>query len=167
MGNHGNPFVDSVAVPSGVDCHRGNGTTCLKDDGHLTNPLIVTAATDFIHRQAAAKERFFLYVPFHLIHAPNEVPGNFLSSYPPTEPSINITSSICEEGKPWSKYCANGEAQHCAHYIKLQKDGAHYCCERCRLRALGEWDNNPPPLSDDPVAHHAIRVDADGYSTGF
>lgn len=74
---------------------------------------------------------------------------------------------IGEEGKPWSKYCASGEAQHCAHYIKLQKDGAHFCCERCRLRALGEWDNNPPPLSDDPVAHHAIRVDADGYSTGF
>lgn len=73
---------------------------------------------------------------------------------------------IGEEGKPWSKYCANGEAQHCAHYIKLQKDGAHFCCERCRLRALGEWDNNPPPLSDEPVAHHAIRVDADGYSTG-
>ena len=73
---------------------------------------------------------------------------------------------VGEEGKPWSKYCANGEAQHCAHYIKLQKDGAHFCCERCRLRSLGEWDNNPPPLSDAPVAHHAIRVDADGYSTG-
>ena len=73
---------------------------------------------------------------------------------------------VGEEGKPWSKYCANGEAQHCAHYIKLQKDGAHFCCERCRLRSLGEWDNNPPPVSDEPVAHHAIRVDADGYSTG-
>ena len=73
---------------------------------------------------------------------------------------------VGEEGKPWSKYCANGEAQHCAHYIMLQKDGAHFCCERCPLRSLGEWDNNPPPVSDEPVAHHAIRVDADGYSTG-
>ena len=132
MGNHGNPFVDSVAVPSGVDCHRGNGTTCLKDDGHLTNPLIVTAATDFIHRQAAAKERFFLYVPFHLIHAPNEVPGNFLSSYPPTEPSINITSSICEEDKPWSS-CRTVLAMASAldtgvgEIVTALKDSGEYC----------------------------------------
>ena len=72
---------------------------------------------------------------------------------------------IGEKGKPWSRYCANGEAQHCAHYIKLQKDGAHFCCERCRLRSLGEWDNNPPPLSEEPVAHHTVRVEQGGLTS--
>lgn len=71
---------------------------------------------------------------------------------------------IGEEGMPWSRYCANAEAQHCAHYIQQQNDGAHFCCERCRLRALGEWDNNPPPELDEPVTHRSVRVEEDGFT---
>lgn len=50
--------------------------------------------------------------------------------------------TVGEEGKPWSRYCANPEAQHCAHFLRTQNAGAEYCCERCRLRALGEWDDH-------------------------
>ena len=53
---------------------------------------------------------------------------------------------VGEEGKPWSEYCANAEAQHCAYMVKLQMDVAPLCCERCRLRRLGDWDPDNPQL---------------------
>ena len=100
MGN-GASVYNGTSIQTGVDWHRGNGTTCLADDGKYTEPLIAASAVDFIQRQASAGLRFFLYLPFHLIHAPNQVPDRFLQMYPAVAPAPNITQRVCEQDKSW------------------------------------------------------------------
>ena len=72
---------------------------------------------------------------------------------------------VGEEGKPWSEYCANAEAQHCAYMVKLQMDVAPLCCERCRLRRLGDWDPNNPQLLGQGTQHVATAPEGFTYPT--
>ena len=44
----------------GLDWHRGNQTDCFADSGQYTAGLVEHEAVSFIHRMAAAKQKFFL-----------------------------------------------------------------------------------------------------------
>ena len=63
---------------AGVDWHRGNQTTDFSDAGKYCVDLIVPEALSFLKRmgEAASKQPYFLYLPFHLIHGPNQVPAS-------------------------------------------------------------------------------------------
>ena len=63
---------------SGVDWHRGNETTCYNDNGTYTAELIVPHVDAYLAQRAATPSQpFFLYLPWHLIHGPNQVPERF------------------------------------------------------------------------------------------
>lgn len=65
-----------------MDWHRGNESDCFADTGNYTAPLIVAEAQNFIARMAKKQQQFFLYLPFHLVHAPNEVDDIYRKRYP-------------------------------------------------------------------------------------
>ena len=68
---------------SGVDWHRGNETTCYNDNGTYTAELIVPHVDAyFAQRAATPSQPFFLYLPWHLIHGPNQVPDRFQARRP-------------------------------------------------------------------------------------
>ena len=71
---------------------------------------------------------------------------------------------VGDVGKPWTEYCEHGEAQHCAHMVQLKHDGAAMCCERCRLRRLGEWDNRP---RDDMTMEQVVQAQGRVYSDEY
>ena len=63
-------------MPAGMDWHRGNESSCYNDTGTYTAELIAPAAVDFLDRMAKTPDQpWFLYLPFHLIHGPNQVPS--------------------------------------------------------------------------------------------
>ena len=67
----------------GLDWHRGNETPCFNDTGTYTSELVTQTAVDFLNRKAADPSTpWFLYLPFHLLHEPNQVPDKFLALYP-------------------------------------------------------------------------------------
>ena len=77
----------------GVDWHRGNETVCFDDNGTFADDLLVTHTADFLYRMGRAQNNavqlgtaspppFFLYLPFHLMHGPNQVTDRFLRLYP-------------------------------------------------------------------------------------
>jgi len=61
----------------GFDWHE-NDSVC-RDKGYSTK-LIARAATKFIEEHAK-KRPFFLYVPFNAVHAPHQVPPEYLQQY--------------------------------------------------------------------------------------
>ena len=71
-----NGYVQGQRVSGGLDWNRGNCTPSPADDGNYTTPLIVDAASRFIAKHT--RRPFFLYLPFHLVHSPSEVPPRFL-----------------------------------------------------------------------------------------
>ena len=79
----------------GLDWNRGNLTPCTADNGTYTEPLIVAEATAFLQRQAVSKQPFLLYLPFHLVHSPNQVPDSWLERYPTAPPPANVTQRVC------------------------------------------------------------------------
>jgi arylsulfatase A-like enzyme len=81
----------------GTDWHRGNETTCFSDSGNYTAELIVPEATEFLHRMKGEKP-FFLYLPFHLIHAPNQVPQRYEDLYDAAYPGLVAARSAESQG---------------------------------------------------------------------
>jgi arylsulfatase A-like enzyme len=58
----------------GVDWHRGNETACFSDNGTYVTELLVPEAVAYLEKRAKTpKDPFFLWLPFHLIHGPNQV----------------------------------------------------------------------------------------------
>ena len=100
QGNSGS-YYKGQEIHSGLDWVRGNLTSCNVDSGTFTDPLIVSAARDFIERQVQLEKHFLLYLPFHLVHGPNEVPDQWLEQFPAKAPSANITRRTCTPGKAW------------------------------------------------------------------
>ncbi len=62
----------------GLDWHR-NDQVC-HDEGYSTH-LIANEAVDVINR-FSGKQPFLLYVPFNAVHAPHQVPEQYLESFP-------------------------------------------------------------------------------------
>jgi len=84
----------------GLDWHRGNETSWFEDTGNYTAELIVPEVIKFFKQMAAKDEPFFLYLPFHLIHGPNEVPSQYTDLYPVLDPNATSESlgycGVCE-----------------------------------------------------------------------
>ena len=92
-------------TPKGVDWHRGNESTCYSDDGNYTSTLIVPEAIGFIQRmdrvqqqQTQAQKPYFLYLPFHLIHGPNQVPQKYEDLYDAARPGLDPEMSAESQG---------------------------------------------------------------------
>jgi hypothetical protein len=102
MGNGGDYCCGGHRLNAGLDWNRGNLTPCPSDDGKYTAPLIEAQASDFIRRQTAARRKFFLYLPFHLVHEPNQVPDDWLRRYPATRPADSIVNRTCDVDAQWS-----------------------------------------------------------------
>jgi arylsulfatase A-like enzyme len=82
-------------MPNGIDWHRGNETACFDDAGNYTTELVVREAIGYLKRKADTPATpFFLYLPFHLIHAPNQVPTKYLDLYP----KLNLSASAKSQG---------------------------------------------------------------------
>ena len=82
----------------GVDWHRGNETTCYSDSGNYTSTLIVPEATGFIKRMERQPKPYFLYLPFHLIHGPNQVPKKYEDLYDAAYPTLDEELSAESQG---------------------------------------------------------------------
>lgn len=104
-GNSGDFCCGGRQLNGGLDWNRGNLTPCSADNGKYTEPLLVAQATAFLQRQAASKQPWFLYMPFHLVHLPNQVPDSWLERYPAAPPPANITQRVCASGgaEGWAK----------------------------------------------------------------
>ncbi|MDY3562728.1 arylsulfatase [Gemmata sp. JC673] len=61
----------------GFDWHRDDKVN--RDEGYSTH-LIAKGAVQFV-QQHAGKKPFFLYVPFNAVHAPHQVPDEYLKPY--------------------------------------------------------------------------------------
>jgi arylsulfatase A-like enzyme len=61
----------------GFDWHRDDAAC--RDEGYSTH-LLARDAAAFI-RETAGKRPFFLYVPFNAVHAPHQVPADYLTPY--------------------------------------------------------------------------------------
>jgi len=84
-----------------MDWHRGNETSCFADTGNYTTELVVPEAVAFLQRKAKEPDTpFFLYLPFHLIHEPSQVPQHFVELYPELDPRRSARSQgmcgVCE-----------------------------------------------------------------------
>ncbi|WP_439624334.1 arylsulfatase B [Gemmata sp.] len=62
----------------GFDWHRDDKVN--RDEGYSTH-LIAKEAVKFV-AETAGKKPFFLYVPFNAVHAPHQVPPEYLKAYP-------------------------------------------------------------------------------------
>ena len=92
----------------GVDWHRGNETACFADNGTYTAELIVPEMVSYLEGRAALKgtaadKPFFVYLPFHLIHGPNQVPARFEELYP----ALNLSATAASQGMCGVCACAN------------------------------------------------------------
>lgn len=73
---------------AGLDWHRGNQSDCWDDTGNYSAPLIAAKAISFLrqmhHQQTKTTnpKPFFLYLPWHLVHGPNQVPDEYKNRYP-------------------------------------------------------------------------------------
>eukprot|EP01052_Picozoa_sp_SAG31_P037850 SAG31_NODE_4955_length_2836_cov_1.640482_1_plen_258_part_00 len=90
-------------MDGGTDWHRGNETTCYADSGpgigNYTAKLIVPDAQGYLQRMAKTPEKpFFLYLPFHLIHGPNQVPKQYEDLYDLAYPSLDPEISAEAQG---------------------------------------------------------------------
>ena len=58
--------------------------------GTYTTELVVPQALDYLKSmQAKPTQNFFLWLPFHLIHGPNQVPDEYLALYP----TLNLSAT--------------------------------------------------------------------------
>lgn len=99
---------------AGVDWHRGNQTTCFADNGTYTAELIVPEAVKYLEKRGKAARvatdsdeeasPFFLLLPFHLIHGPNQVPQRYIDLYPELDPKKLAAEQgmcgVCECSNP-------------------------------------------------------------------
>ncbi len=81
-----------------MDWHRGNETTCYSDSGNYTSTLIVPEAIGYIQRMEKQPKPYFLYLPFHLIHGPNQVPKKYEDLYDAAYPTLDEGLSAESQG---------------------------------------------------------------------
>ena len=100
--HHGGGFSNTQG---GTDWHRGNETTCFADSGNYTAELIVPETLAYLAKHSGARNAkpFFLYLPFHLIHGPNQVPAKYLELYP----ALNLSAPASALGMCGVCLCAN------------------------------------------------------------
>lgn len=84
----------------GVDWHRGNQSVCYSDNGTYVEELLVPEALDFFKRMAATSpaKPYFLYLPFHLIHGPSQVPQRYEDLYQQAFPYLDPELTAEEQG---------------------------------------------------------------------
>ena len=130
-----------------------NGSACFRDNGTYVAELLVPETLGFLRRMAGSARPFFLALPFHLIHGPNQVPQRFLDLYPEHNASVPARAfgmcGVCE--------CARPEARGALGIHYQAKDATWGSCRTVLamaaaldwavgaivdgLRTTGLWDN--------------------------
>jgi arylsulfatase A-like enzyme len=129
-------------TPNGIDWHRGNQTACFDDTGNYTTELVVRKAIGYLKRKAATPSTpFFLYLPFHLIHGPNQVPQKYLDLYP----VLNLTATARSQGMCGVCECAGvgSSTQHQSVGSSTQHQSKDALWKNCRtvlaMAAALDW----------------------------
>lgn len=112
----------------GVDWHTGNETTNFDQSGTYTVELIVPQTVKWLRERAETPETpWFLYLPFHLIHGPNQVPDAYMALYPTLKPDQTAASQdmcgVCECADPPRPSPPGGNANIAATMPSNRREG--------------------------------------------
>ena len=111
-----------------MDWHTGNETTNFDQSGTYTVELIVPQTVKWLRERAETPETpWFLYLPFHLIHGPNQVPDAYMALYPTLKPNQTAASQgmcgVCECADPPRPSPPGGNANIAATMPSNRREG--------------------------------------------